>query len=196
MIKKINPRLVKENISDKPQKWCMLSYPGHKEGCPNLSKKRSLKGIRKDLQSRVIRECPKIKKPQIRLLNQIFDLSKPIYVIYQLFNIGAYAEEMRTKQNKLKTRGQWYNSRYWQPVARKGLYKKIEKFLDTHDGTIVDICPEAHGINFCLLMPKINIKLKWFKEWPPEHETKKKGYLKNKEYQICLAGYPKKTFKS
>jgi hypothetical protein len=193
MITKIHPKLIRKNISELPRKWCSRPYPGQSHGCPNVGKKRSLRGIRKDLQSRVIRECPRREEPQIRLLNEIFDLSKPVYIIYQIFNMGAYAEKLRTGSNKLKTRGQWYNKRYWQQVARKKLYDKIEKFLDSHKGTIVDICPEAHGVNFVTLMPEVGIQLKWYRPWPPEHDILHERYLENKAHQICLGGYPKKN---
>jgi hypothetical protein len=49
---------------------------------------------------------------------------------------------------------------------------------------IVDLCPEAHGINFIQVMNQIGIKLK-FGQWPPEHS------IDNVVYQIAMGGYPK-----
>jgi hypothetical protein len=162
------------------QNWCSLPYPKHPKGCPNYGSKRNLRGIRKDLKFRVIRECP----PTTQLINDIFNFSKPIYLVYNKYPLGKDAEERRLSHPNLKTSGDWYNIRYWQGTARKQLYGEVTRFLEENPGTIVDLCPEAHGVNLLTLMQKIGIKLE-FGKWPPKHS------LKNTRYQIALGGYPK-----
>lgn len=161
------------------QRWCLLKYLKHPKGCPNYGKKRNLNGIRSDLKSRVIRECP----PTALLIDNIFDFSKPLFLIYNIYNVGKDAEERRINNPKLTTPGGWYNFRYWQNRARAELDNKVVDFLDGYPNTIVDLCPKAHGVNLSNLMRKKGKKLKW-SDWPPKHS------LNNKEYQIAFGGYP------
>jgi len=181
MIVQINPQYIeyKRNF----QNWCILPYPKHPQGCPNYGSKRNVRGIKEDLKSRVIRECP----PTSRLINELFDFSKPVYLVYNKYLLGKDAEARRINHPNLKTSGDWYNIRYWQGRARKQLYGEVTKFLEENPGTIVDLCPEAHGVNLFTLMqkPGIDIKLE-FGKWPPVHS------LENVRYQVCLGGYPKK----
>jgi hypothetical protein len=178
MIVEIHPKDIE--YSKKIQQWCMLPYPKHSHGCPNYGHERNLNGIRHDLKSRVIRECP----PKRLLIDRILDFSKPIYVIYNEFEVGKDAEERRLHCPKLKTPGEWYNLRYWQNRARAGLYSEIASFLDKHRSAIVDLCPEAHGVNLVKLLHKIDLNLK-FGGWPPKHS------LDNFVYQVALGGNPR-----
>jgi hypothetical protein len=178
MIKEIDPQEIEFN--PKTQDWCRLPYPKHPKGCPNYDgAKRGLRGIRPDLRPRMIRECP----PTDITINHVFDLSRPVSIIYNVYEVGKDAEQRRLHNPRLTTPGGWYNIRYWQDRARAELYAEAAKFLDAHPDTIVDLCPETHGVNFTKLMRKIGIKLKWG-QWPPEHS------LDNIVYQICLGGYP------
>ncbi len=176
MIVEIDPSIIR--FYDHVQDWCRNPYPKHPNGCPNYnSEQRSLRGIRPDLQSRVIRECP----PTV-LIDGVLRLSEPVYVIYTAFEVGKDAEQRRQTSEKLTTPGQWYNIRYWQPKARKKLYGEVERFLDDYPGSIVDLCPEAHGVNLFVLMKELDIKLRWG-PWPPEHS------IDNIVYQVALGGY-------
>jgi hypothetical protein len=179
MIAEINPEKIYYN--KKIQSWCQLPYPKHPCGCPNYGQERNLRGVRTDLKPRMLRECP----PTKNLINQIFDFSKPVHVIYNKFEVGRDAEARRLSCPKLKTPQEWYNLRYWQNRARAELYNEAARFLDKNSAVIVDLCPEAHGVNLVRLMSSIGIKLKWGK-WPPGHS------LDNLVYQIALGGYPKK----
>tara|TARA_Y100000310_G_C20691145_1_gene822294 strand:+ start:1139 stop:1681 length:543 start_codon:yes stop_codon:yes gene_type:complete len=178
MIAKIDSNLI--GINPNIQNWCKLPYPRHPKGCPNYgSEERNLRGIREDLQPRVVRECP----PSDKFLNDIFDFSKDIFVIYNIYEVGKDAEERRLTHPKLKTLGDWYNVRYWQNRARRELYDECANFLDQYKGTIVDLCPETHGVNLVKVMKTIGIELKWGK-WPPEHS------LDNIVYQVAMGGSP------
>ncbi len=180
MITQIDPGIIQYN--KKIQEWCKLPYPKHPNGCPNYGSERSLRGIRKDLQERVIRECP----PVDRLIDDIFDFTQNVAIIYKTYPVGLDAEKRRISNPKLKTPGDWYNFRYWQDRARKELYAEVANYLDRDESTIVDLCPEAHGVNLVKLMRQVCVKLD-FGKWPPEHN------LDNIEYQIAMGGYaPKK----
>jgi len=178
MIQEIDAKLI--DYDAKTQNWCLLPYPKHSHGCPNYGKHRSLDGIRADIKPRVIRECP----PSDFLINKIFDFSKPTYIIYNIYPVGKDADNRMKTNTNLKTMAEFYNIRYWQNRARRKIYDEVENFLDNNPDTIVDLCPETHGVNYQTTMNKIDIKLKWGK-WPPEHS------IDNVVYQICLGGYPK-----
>jgi len=180
MILTIKAKITKDIIpySSAIQNLCKCPYLKHPKGCPNYGHKRSLNGIRKDLRSRVIRECP----PTNYLIKDVFDFSKPLFIIYGKFKLGEFAEQMKQEHPKLKTIPMIYNLRYWQNNARKQLYAEVARFLDKHQDSIVDLCPEAHGVNLTKLMKNFDINLKW--EYPP-----KKHNLKNITYLISLGGF-------
>lgn len=175
MIVQIEPKKIE--YDKRIQSWCLLPYPKHPHGCPNRGHERSLNGIRKDLRKSVLRECP----PNLPMIDDILDFSKPIHVIYNQYAVGKDAEERRLNCPKLKTPAEWYNFRYWQNRARAELYSEIARFLDKNPSKMVDLCPEAHGVNLTSLMDIISVELKW-RAWPPEHS------LDNKVYQIALGG--------
>lgn len=143
---------------------CSAPYPGHKKGCPNFNKKE---------------RCPP-KSPKIE---QVLDLSQPVWAIYNAFDLGAYVIRMKEKHPNWSER-QLYNCLYWQPSARKTLKGEIKKFLLS--ATYADFAtqgkltlagtPEAMGVDITATMLQAGIKL----EWPP----------KSLAYQIVLIGYP------
>ena len=57
------------------QNLCRIPYYNYPKGCPNYGKRQ---------------DCPSCE-----LVSDRFDLSKPIYVIYTEFPVGAFAERMR-----------------------------------------------------------------------------------------------------
>jgi len=102
MLTKIESNIIE--VDKKFQHLCKRKYRGHPKGCPNYGKKPG---------------CP--PGP---LLDEVFDLNKEMCVLYTEYAVGERAEIM--KQNpKLKTPGQWYNSRYWQDAARSQHAKEI-----------------------------------------------------------------------
>lgn len=179
MITQINPKDIE--IKKNPNIWCLLPYRNHAKGCPNYGTHREIRGFRKDLKSRIIRECPPVKY----LMNDIIDFSKPVSLVYNIYELGKDAEQRRINHPNLKTPGDWYNLRYWQGRARSQLNREVEKYLDANEGTVIDLSPEAHGVNLTILMQKLGQKIE-FGAWPPKHS------LKNVRYQIALGGYPKK----
>jgi predicted metal-binding protein len=169
MIEKITHDKIEYN--KKFQYLCKHPFYGHQKGCPNYGKKRS---------------CP----PHVPLIDEVLELNKGLYLIFTEFNVGEFAERIRKSHPDWKSSRQWYNSRYWQPKARKlqrkeEAYAKREKSIDC----IINN-PEALGVNVSRLMAVSGINLKW--EWPPEHEIKNKGFLGNTVYLVSLGGYSKK----
>lgn len=137
-IKQINPV-----IDLKVRGLCKTPYFSHPKGCPNFGLKES---------------CP----PLIKLYNQIYDVTKPVYVIYNTFDLASHVEKLRQKHPQW-TRRQLECTLYWQGTARKRLREKIDIFKNDHPEYEVTIRPEAMGVNVTETMKQIGIEL----EWPP-----------------------------
>ena len=137
---------------------CAKPYHGHKKGCPNYGKKQL---------------CP----PHAPLLPDIFDISKPIYLIYNKFDFKKHKKNLK-KQWPKATQKQLECCLYWQGTARKQLKQKTAIFLKKKPEYYILTIPEACGVNITATMKKIGIEL----EWPPVNFT----------YQVALAGILKK----
>lgn len=137
---------------------CQKRYPGHPKGCPNFGKRLT---------------CP----PAARLLGEIIDLAKPVWAIWNAFEIGRHAARMQQRHPNWSDR-QCYCCLYWQGTARKALKGHIRAFLNHHRGFRRKIitCPEACGCNVTATMKTIGIEL----EWPPRAIA----------YQVALVGTP------
>lgn len=165
MIVQIDSSLV--TFKKKFQNLCRVPYHGHPNGCPNYGNKKG---------------CP--PNP---LLDEYFNLSSDLFVIYSVFNIGAFAEKMRqTHPEWSEHPRQWYNPRRWQGTARREHRKEIANFLEGNPDMIVNSFPEAFGVNVTSLMKNIGIELQW--NWPPQHVLVKKKYLENLDYRVALGG--------
>jgi len=149
---------------------CKLPFYNHAKGCPNWGKKEG---------------CP----PNVLPIHKILDFNKDLYVIYNEFSVGEFAQKMRLTHPEWEEHPrQWYNPRRWQGTARK--QHKIEKIkaLETGINTILS-CPEANGVNMTDLMSKVGVELKW--NWPPVHNLKNEEYKQNMSYIISIGGYHK-----
>lgn len=133
---------------------CVKPYPLHRKGCPNFGKKQG---------------CP----PKCPIITDTLDLSKPVYAIYNRFDIASHVENMKQKHPDWSER-QLYCVLYWQPKARKQLREKIKEFLKQHRGLKIVSCPEAQCVNLTDTVKAVGIEL----EWPPRKYA----------YQIVLAG--------
>lgn len=141
---------------------CIRPYPNHKRGCPNYGKKKG---------------CP----PGVPMFNDIYDLSKPVYAIYNRFDFKAHVDRMREKHPKWSKR-QLECCLYWQGTARKKLKERIEMFnfltVMASEAYSIITAPEAMGVNVTKTMRNAGIVL----EWPPV----------NVAYQIAMAAVLKK----
>jgi predicted metal-binding protein len=146
-------------IDRKVRALCKRPYYNHPEGCPNFGVKDG---------------CP----PQVKFYDQEYDMTRPVYVIYNVFDFAVHVAKMRNAHPEW-TQRQLECSRYWQGTARKALRQKIAAFLKDHPEYEANACPEAMGVNVTETMKGLGIEL----EWPPV----------NKTYQIALAGIRKKV---
>lgn len=135
---------------------CVKPYPLHSKGCPNFDKKEG---------------CP----PRAPQLPHFFDLTKPCYVIYNVFDFGAHVAKMRESHPSWSER-QVTCCLYWQAGARKALRGLVENFHSDHPGYASASCPEAMGLNVTATMEALGVEL----EWPP----------KTKALQVAFAGIP------
>jgi hypothetical protein len=136
---------------------CGKVYPGHKNGCPNFNHKQG---------------CP----PKAPYFEEVYDMSKPVYAIVNVFDFKAHTDKMRSLYPNWSDR-QVECCLYWQPKARKQLLVGIRDFLRMGlIGYEVTICPEAMGVEITKTLSGV-IDL----EWPPKTIT----------CQVALAGYKK-----
>ncbi len=127
---------------------CRCAYPKHPKGCPNLGKKKT---------------C----SPGQSLIDEIINFKKPIYMIYTEFRLGEFAEQIKQKTQTLTTIPQFYNLRYWQPVARKEQRNEETGAMEKYGLEIITNSPEAHGVNLSKIMKTLGVDLKW--GWPPKN---------------------------
>jgi len=170
MIIKITPEILKENMLTKKEvtQLCTASFYKHPKGCPNYNKKEG---------------CP----PNQPLIDEILDFQRDLFAIYTEFNVGEFAEKIKSAHPDWKSPRQWYNPRYWQPKARKFQRQEEKNAKEEYSLDVILNSPEANGLNVTGLMKEIGIAMKW--NWPPEHNTENKEYLKNSVYLISLGGF-------
>jgi len=144
-----------------PRGMCTLAYPAHKKGCPNYNKRK---------------DCP----PNVKMVDEYFDMSKPIYFIIYEFPLPQHIEKMRIKHPNWTER-QLRNCLYWQRSARKRLKENVKCFLKKHSDQeyVVNYTPEAMGVNVSKTIAQYGIRL----DWPPFHSVCK----------IALAGVLKEN---
>lgn len=133
---------------------CKRPYTNHSRGCPNFNRKMG---------------CP----PRCLTLNELLDLSKPVWAIYNVFQFGLHVRKMKKKHPSWSKR-QLECCLYWQPKARKQLKGEIDRFKKLHPELLIVMNPEASGVNVTDTMKSIGVEL----EWPPKTLT----------YQVILAG--------
>lgn len=134
---------------------CGLPYPNHPKGCPNLNDPNHP-------------WCP----PRAPRIEHAFDLSRPIWAIWNAHPFGEHVARMRALHPDWSQR-QVECCLYWQGTARKQLRERVNVFLRHHPG-LVAYSPEALGVNVTATMRQLGIEL----EWPPVNLT----------YQIVFAG--------
>ena len=126
------------------RKLCTKPYPGHREGCPNYGKRDT---------------CP----PRAPALPDVMALSKPVYVVWNTFDLGAHADNMWALHPEWSAR-QARCCLYWQGAARVALRVKVDAFTDKECHPECDCilyCPEACGVNVTATMRKAGIELEW-----------------------------------
>lgn len=159
MYKQVNI-VIDQNMRGK----CKAPYTNHPKGCPNYNKKD---------------DCP----PKVPLIGKVFDLSKPVFAIWNVYDFKAHTDKMRLAHTNIPGRKDWSLRQiecclYWQGAARKQLRLEIEEFKFVNDDVeyLILTTPEACGVNITETMKNIGVLL----EWPPKTVT----------HQVALAGTP------
>jgi len=124
-------------------RWCTLSYPGHKNGCPNFGKKES---------------CPPFAP-------YFLDRYKPeVFVAFMRFDFGEFLERKR------KVHPDWTERALRNPWHFQGhLDSKLKSFVNSEliksnfENFQAIYSPEAMGINIHLTARNAEVEL----EWPP-----------------------------
>ncbi len=119
--------IAQPRINYKAREWCKLPYPDHPKGCPNYGRKPI---------------CP----PTIPLLEQVYDLSKPSYLVVVEFDLAAHVHKMLTKHSGWTER-QARCVLYWQGSLNKQLRLETECYLRVIPNLVATLCPEAMGLN-------------------------------------------------
>ena len=135
---------------------CRRPYWGHPKGCPNWGKQDT---------------CP----PRAPLLYDLLDPARPVYAVWNRFDLAAHVARMREKHPDWSDR-QLYCCLYWQPRARKQLREHVIRFMWTGPLLREVGCPEACGVNVTATLAEVGITL----EWPPRQWV----------YQVALVGFP------
>ena len=138
---------------------CRKPYPNHPRGCPNHGKRAT---------------CP----PQAPAISDVLDSYKPVWAIWNVFDLAAHIEKMRARHPAWSPL-QLVCCLYWQRTARKALRAEIDMFVFERQAAgggplRIIACPEACGVNVTATMARIGERL----EWPPKTIT----------YQVALAG--------
>jgi len=109
------------------------------------------------------------------LIIDVLDMTKPIYAIWNVFDLAAHVGRMRVRHSSWSQR-QLVCCLYWQQGARAALQSEINEFLCFGPRILLGIirCPEAMGVNISKTMAQVEVIL----EWPPV----------NVAVQVALAG--------
>jgi len=111
------------------------------------------------------------------LLDEIIDLSKPVWAIWIEFDLERQRTEMWAKHPK------WSRRRaecclYWQKGVLAELRHQVASFctmmvLGTKEKLMALYCPEACGVNVTETMKRIGIEL----QWPPNDIVYKIAFI-------------------
>lgn len=128
-------------VEERVRGWCKLPYPGHPKGCPNYGRKTT---------------CP----PQVGMVDGIYDLSKPHYLVVIEFDLAKHVDKMLSKHPDW-TDKQCRCVLYWQGTARKELRNLTQGFIQFLGEELIHTdCPEAMGVNLFKTCYKAGIRLK------------------------------------
>ena len=135
---------------------CIKPYYAHKKGCPNYNKRK---------------DCP----PNVKMLDEYFDLEAPFYFIIYQFHLHEHIEKMKKKHPKWTSK-QLSCCLYWQGNVRKKLREAVNLFLEEYIDYdyAISYTPEAMGVDVSKTLNKYNINL----DWPPSKFI----------YKVALAG--------
>jgi hypothetical protein len=115
-------------IQERAREWCKMAYPDHPNGCPNYGHSE---------------QCP----PKVRMVDQVYDLSKKHYFCVVVFDMAAHVQAMAEKHPDWSMR-QKRCCLYWQNTVRRSLrticHDKVMVLPGAYSFTLI---PEAMGVN-------------------------------------------------
>ena len=124
---------------DSPRSMCIRPYHNHPKGCPNFGKKEG---------------CP----PNVPMFDQVYDLTKPIYLIINEFNLLEHVENMK-KIHPDWSSYQLYNSRYWQGKSISINKKVSYAWLNEHPNLVLTNWVENMGVDLIQTLKEVDIDL-------------------------------------
>jgi hypothetical protein len=119
-------------LTKRTKSWCRAPYPGHPKGCPNYWGK-----------------CFAGGKDQLILADRFIDVNKPMYIVYNEFDLAAHMARMKEKHPTWSER-QLRNIYYWQNRSHAQLNKLVIQALKDIYGqphSIVVLSGEGNGVN-------------------------------------------------
>lgn len=156
-------KLIKPVLYKAARNLCQRPYLGHPNGCPNFSKHPS---------------CP----PRAPMLEEIFDLSKPVWAVYVEYDLESQRNRMWMKHPKWSKR-QAECCLYWQKRVLSFLKSRVANFCTSGFlyGTSNELTalyrPEACGVDVTKTMANAGVEI----PWPPETNV----------YKIAFVGHSK-----
>lgn len=146
-------------LDENVRQLCCRPYYNHPNGCPNYGKR--------DI-------CP----PRAPILQQVFNIDKPILAIWCSFNLALHRDKMRAKHPTWSQK-QLECCLYWQGRVNKQLRKAVEYNLiryplfNNATNLISTFVPEAMGVNVTKTMKNAGVIL----EWPPQKTVIKIAFV-------------------
>ncbi len=127
----------------KIQFMCKRPFPGYPHGCPQFGKNES---------------CP----PIMKLIDQVIDLEKDVYVIATEFDVRNFVEEKNGDEK-------FFDRKYWIDAANAEHKKEADKQLKKlgKNNLLWLSCPEGAGVEIASLTKQAKIELDW--SWPPKN---------------------------
>jgi len=127
-------------ITESTRDWCKMSYPNHPKGCPNYNKNEL---------------CP----PKCKLLHQIFDSTKPLYLAITIFDLEGHVARLRRVHPDWSDR-QLICCLYWQSRVRSKQKDDVRIFMLSSGCTEWTDRPEAMGLNVIYTLNKLDIPIR------------------------------------
>lgn len=123
--------------------WCDVPYPGHPKGCPNSSPSGWT-------------HCG---NPDGLSIDKVMDLSRPMYIVYNEFDLAGHAAKMK-EAHPLWTERQCRCVLYWQGKSRAQLKARIKEARSLIQPTPnVVVSGENFGVNLYATCLQHGLKL-------------------------------------
>lgn len=162
--------LCKDLVMTNTKRFCFMKYPGHPHGCPCAHGR-----------------CWGDGKAQIPLTESI-DVSRPIYIVFNEFNLEEHARSMKLKHPHWSDR-QCRNLLYWQNTSIAGLKIRIKEAKKViHPVPEIQSTGEGYGVNVYATCLRSGLKLDRIKDMKICRHLAIMGYRKKHAKTIFSIG--------